>query len=84
MEIKININSSEILEQYISEKIALDGKINKDDAIYSSAYRCKKLTGHGSIQCIINYLRILTCAEGPFMEARDANKKKIIVKRVGN
>jgi len=83
-EIKINKSNSEILEQYISEKITLDGKINKDDAIYSSAYRCKKLTGHGSVQCMRTYLGILTCDEGPFMEAQDENKKKIIVKRTGN
>jgi|SRR3990172_6015171 len=83
-EIKINQRSSEILEQYVAEKIAVDGKINQDDALYSATYKCKKLTGHGSIQCMRNYLRILTCAEGPFMVVLDDNKKKIIVRRTGN
>ncbi len=84
-EIKININCSEILEQYVAEKITVDGKINKDDTLFSAAYRCKKLTGHGSIQCMRTYLGILCCAEGPFMEVKDEEtKKKIIVKRVGN
>ena len=83
-EIKISKNNFDITEQYILEKITLDGKINKDEAINSSVFRCKKLTGYGSIQCIQNYIKILTCAEGPFMEALDDNKKKIIVKRTGN
>ena len=84
-EMQVNINSSEILEQYVAEKITVDGKIIKDDALFSAAYRCKKLTGHGSIQCMRTYLGILCCAEGPFMEAKDEEtKKKIIVKRVGN
>ena len=83
-EIKISKNNFDITEQYLTEKIILDGKINWDDALNGSVYKCKRLTGYGSIQCIRNYLKILTCDEAPFMQTKDYNKNKIIVRRTGN
>lgn len=83
-EIKISKNNFDIIEQHISEKIVVDGKINWDDALYGGVYKCKKLTGYGSTQCTRSYLKTLTCSEAPFMVTKDENKKKIIVKRTGN
>ena len=80
-EIKISKNNFEIVEQYLSEKIVLDDKISWDDALHGSAYKCKKLTGFGSVQCIRNYLKILTSSEAPFMQTKDENKNKIIMRR---
>lgn len=83
-EIKISKNNFDIVEQYLSEKIVLDEKISWDDALYGATYKCKKLTGFGSVQCIRNYLKILTSSESKFMQTKDESKNKIIVRRTGN
>jgi len=82
-EIKISKNNFEIIEQYISEIIKLENKISWDDALYGGTYKCKKITGYGSPQCTRNYLKILTSSSAPFIQTKDDNKKKIIVKRTG-
>jgi len=83
-EIKISKNNFEITEQYLSEKILTDDSITWHDALYGSTFKCKKLTGYGSVQCIRNYLYILTSPESPFMKTKDKNKKPIIVRRNQN
>ena len=83
-EIKISKNSYDITEQYLAEKILTDGSITWHDALYGSVYKCKKLTGYGSVQCVRNYLYTLTSPEGPFMKTKDENKKPIIVMRNQN
>lgn len=83
-EINISKNSFDITEQYISEKIVLNEKISWDDALYGSVYKCKRLTGYGSVQSVRSYLKTLSSPEAPFMQTKDKNKKKIIVKRSGN
>lgn len=83
-EIKISKNSYDITEQYLSEKILTDDSITWHDALYGSVYKCKKLTGYGSVQCVRNYLYTLTSPEGPFMKTKDENKKPIIVRRNQN
>jgi len=83
-EIKISKNSYDITEQYLSEKILIDGSITWHDALYGSVYKCKKLTGYGSVQCTRNYLYTLTSPESPFMKTKDENKKPIIVIRNQN
>ena len=81
-EIKISKNNFDITEQYLTEKIVLDKKISWDDALNGAVYKCKKLTGYGSTQCIRNYLNVLTSTEAPFMQTKDENKNKIIMRRV--
>ncbi len=83
-EIKISKSNFEITEQNIAEKIAVDGKIDWNDAKYGTVYKCKRITGYGSPQCVVEYLKILTSCEGPFMVTKDKNKKKIIVRRTEN
>ena len=83
-EIKISKTNFEIQEQYLSEKILTDGSITWHDALYGATYKCKKLTGHGSVQCTRNNLYTLTAPEAPFMKTKDENKKPIIVKRNQN
>jgi len=83
-EIKISKNNFEITEQNISEKILVDKKISWNDALYGSVYKCKKLTGYGSPQCVRNYLKVLTSCEAPFMCIKDEFKNKIIVVRNQN
>jgi len=83
-EIKISKNSFDITEQYLSEKILTDDSISWHDALYGSVYQCKKKTGYGSVQCIRNYLYILTSPEAPFMKTKNENKKPIIVRRNQN
>ena len=83
-EIKISKTNFEITEQYLSEKILTDDSITWHDALYGSTFKCKKLTGYGSVQCIRNYLYILTSPESPFMKTKDKNKKPIIVRRNQN
>lgn len=83
-EIKISKNSFDITEQYITEKILTDNSISWHDALFGSAYQCKKKTGYGSVQCIRNYLYILTSPDAPFMKTKDENKKPVIVRRTEN
>jgi len=83
-EIKISKTNFEIQEQYLLEKILTDGFITWHDALYGATYKCKKLTGHGSVQCTRNNLYTLTTAEAPFMKTKDKNKKPIIVRRNQN
>lgn len=83
-EIKISKTNFEIIEQYLSEKILTDGFVTWRDALYGATYKCKRLTGFGSVQCTRNYLYILTSPEAPFMKTKDKNKKPIIVRRNQN
>lgn len=83
-EIKISKNSFDITEQNIAEKTLTDGKISWHDALFGSTYQCKKKTRYGSVQCIRNYLYILTSPDAPFMKTKDENKKPIIVRRNQN
>jgi len=83
-EIKISKTNFEITEQYLSEKILTDGFITWHDALYGATYKCKKLTGYGSVQCTRNNLYTLTSPEAPFMKTKDENKKPIIVRRNQN
>jgi len=83
-EIKISKTNFEITEQYLSEKILTDGFILWHDALYGATYKCKKLTGYGSVQCTRNNLYTLTSPEAPFMKTKDKNKKPIIVRRNQN
>jgi len=80
-EIDINQSNFAITEQYLTERIAIDGSIPYVKVINSCAYVCKEKTGYGSQQCVRNYIDMLTSDEGPFMVTKDDNKKKIIVKR---
>jgi len=83
-EIKIAQNSFDITERYATERALTDGSISWHDALYGSAYQCKRKTGYGSVQCVRNYLYILTCPEGPLMKTKDKNKKPIIIMRNKN
>lgn len=80
-EMKVGKKNLKITRQHINKQITTDGFISESDAIYSSAYRCIDETGHGSVQCSRNYVKILTSSAGPFKIVRDENNRKIIVKR---
>lgn|SRR2546428_5622445 len=83
-EIEINQVNFAIVLQHLSECLQTNGSIEYSDALNSSVYLCKTKSGHGSQQSMRNYIATLTSSVGPFMIARDANKKKIILKRSGN
>ena len=83
-EIQINQVNYSIVEQFIAERVNIDGRIEYSDALYGSVYKCKSLTGHGSTQSIRGYIGTLTSFVSPYMIMKDENtKKKIIVKRTG-
>ena len=82
-EIQINQSNYPIVEQFLSERIHPDGRIEYSDALYAAVFKCKSLTGYGSPQSVRGYIATLTSIIGPFMITRDENKKKIIVKRTG-
>jgi len=83
-EIQININSRQIAEQFITERVQADGHTDYDDALNSITFKCQKQTGHGSQQSTRNYIASLTCSIAPFMIIKNDEGKKIIVKRTGN
>lgn len=83
-EIDINVTNSDIVEQFLMERISTDGSIPFAEALDSLVFTCKKKTGHGSHQSIRNYLNALASAVGPFMIMKNESGKKIITKRSGN
>ncbi len=83
-EIAIGQSNYPITEQYLDEKLAVEGFLEYTKALHSCAFACKKKTGYGSLQCVRNYIDMLTCDEGPFMISKNEQGKKIIVKRRGN
>ena len=82
-EIEINVSNYEIVEKYISESVKTDGSILYKQALHSCTYLCKQKTGHGSQNCVRNYVSALTSEVGPYEIIQDDNNKKIIVVRKG-
>lgn len=84
IEIEINVTNSEITEQFITERVTVDGYVLFSDALYCSVFLCKQKTGHGSPQSVRNYIKTLTCEIAPFKIMLDNRKRKIIVRRSEN
>jgi len=82
-EIKISKSNFDITEENIMEKVLVDGSVLWHDALYGSVYKCKKITGYGSVQCVRNYLYTLTSEYSPLMKSKDQSGKSIIIKRTG-
>jgi len=80
-EIQININSSQIAERFITERVKIDGSLEVIDAINCITFQCKKNTGHGSNQSSRNYINTLTCSIANFMITKNDEGKRIIVRR---
>ncbi len=83
-EIQINVNSRQIAEKFIAERVQADGHTDYDDALNSITFKCQEQTGHGSQQSTRNYIASLTCSIAPLMIIKNDEGKKIIVKRTEN
>jgi len=83
LEIETNLQNCEIAEQFLSEKIPIDGSLEYKDALDSITMICIRKTGHGSQVSVKRYLDALTSSVGPFMIIKNDQKKRIIVKRTG-
>ena len=55
--------------------------IDFKDTLNSSVYLCKVKTGHGSHQCVRNYISSLTSSVGPY-EIFKEGKKRLIQRRL--
>lgn len=83
-EIQISQSNYPIVEQFITERVNIDGSIDYHDALYGAVYKCKISTGYGSPQSVRGYIATLTSLVSPFMITKDEQtKKKIIVRRTG-
>jgi len=82
-EIETNKQNSEIAEQFLSEKIQIDGFVEYKDALDSITMLCMRKTKHGSQVSVRRYIDALTSSVGPFMFTKDQDGKRIIVKRSG-
>ncbi|MGI0047768.1 MAG: HNH endonuclease [Nitrosotalea sp.] len=83
-EIQINQANYSIVEQFITERVNTDGRIEYSDALHGSTYKCKSITGHGSTQSVRGYIGILTSFVSPLMITKDEKtRKKFIVRRTG-
>ena len=80
-EIEINKILYNFTKQYITEKIALEGKYSFDDAISELPYLCQERFGHGSEATIRRYLKQLTCKASEWQVIKDDKNKKWITKR---
>jgi len=83
-ELEISKQTFRITEQWITERVQIDGHVLLSDAINCAGYRCRKLTGEGAEITIRRHINQLTCAEGPFMIIRNDSGKRTIVKRTEN
>lgn len=79
-EIDINMKNFDITEKYIRDRIDSWDSVDFKDTVDSCVYLCRKNTGHGSHQCVRNYIGSLTCSVGPYQMVKEG-KQKLIVKR---
>ena len=82
-EMDANQQNFEITKQYVSEIIETYGSIEFKDALDSAAYTCFEKTGTGSQVSVRRYLDALCSLAGPFKIVDNENKKRVIVKRIG-
>ncbi len=80
-EIEINKALYNFTKQYITEKIALEGKYSFEDSISELPYLCQERFGHGSEATIQRYLKQLTCKASEWQVIKDDKNKKWITKR---
>jgi len=83
-EIEINKALRSFTIQYISEKLAIDGRYPFIDALTEIVYLCQEKFGHGSEQTIRRYLKELTCSVAKWQVVKDDKNKKWICGRVLN
>lgn len=79
-EIDINKKSFDVTENYIHDRVESLNSVEFKDTLDSCVYLCKQKTGHGSQQCVRNYISALTSSMSPYKIIKEG-KKKIIVKR---
>lgn len=79
-EIDINEKNFDVVKNYILDRVESWNSVEFKDTLDSCVYLCKEKTGHGSHQCVRNYIASLTSSIGPFEMVRDG-KKKMIVRR---
>ena len=78
-EIDLNVAHYEITENFLTEKITNENpRIHLSDAINSITLRAKKLTGHGSVQSVKNYLNVLSSSEGNYKIEKIEGKRYIL------
>jgi len=82
-EIESNQQNCEIAEQFLSEKIQIDGSVEYKDALDSITMLCIRKTKHGSQVSVRRYMDALTSSVGPFMFTKNNDGKRIIVNRTG-
>jgi len=70
-EIETNKQNSGIAEQFLSEKIQIDGFVEYKDALDSITMLCMRKTKHGSQVSVRRYINALTSSVGPFMFTKD-------------
>lgn len=84
-EIDINRKCYGYTKQWLTEIINIDGKTELNDAVFSIVFDCQEKFGAGAESTIRKYINTLTLARGSnFMQIKDEDKKRWIVKRSGN
>ncbi len=82
-EIDINTKNFDIVRNYIDEQTQSLESIEFKDTLDSCVYLCKVKTGHGSHQCVRNYIHSLTSSVGPY-EIFKEGKKRLIQSRTNS
>jgi len=80
-EIEINKILYNFTEQYISEQVAANVNISKDETLAELTYLGQERFGHGSESTFRKYLKSLTCKIAKWQVVLDDKGKKIICKR---
>jgi len=88
-QIDANADASNEAEKYLAERllpqggrIAIDDKLDFNEASHVITYRCYKKHGHGSQNTITRILKMLTCEDSPFERVK-IDGRTWIVRRTG-
>jgi len=82
-EIDINTKNYDVVRNYLDEQTQSLESIEFKDTLNSCVYLCKVKTGHGSHQCVRNYIHSLTSSVGPY-ELIKEGKKRLIQSRTNS
>lgn len=83
-EIDINTKNVDVVQNYIKDRVESWDLVELKDTLDSCVFLCREKTGHGSQQCVRNYIDSLTSSVGPYEIIKNERKKRIIVKRATN
>lgn len=79
-EIDINTKNYDLVHDYIKSRVESWDSVEFKDVLNSCVYLCKEKIGHGSHQCVRNYISSLTSSVSPYELVKEGKKKVIVLR----